>query len=129
MSKQVSLSITATIIPDSGAASNSLKVTGISLAAFDVLEAQDNCITVAAGATETLTPNNTAGAGQSSYLIAARFAAGEPLATQTFSVAVDGGGAEVQNGYIAAGGCTTTVAITNSGANAAEFDLVFYRRI
>lgn len=126
--KTAEINITGIFTPNTGAPTAGLSNLAFASSAFSCAEYQVNVIEIAAGATETLTPNNTAGSGQTAYLVCANFATAEPVATQTFSVNVDAAGAEVQPGLIAAGGLTTTIAITNNGANTADFHYAFYRR-
>lgn len=126
--KTALISISGTFTPNSGAATVGLSTLAFAPSAFEVLEYQANVIEIAAGATEQITPNNTAAAGQTSFIVCANFAAAEPVVSQTFDVNVDGVGAETQPGLIAAGGCTTAIVITNNGSLAADFHYAFYRR-
>lgn len=123
--KTVTLSNTFTATPDSGAPTVGLSSLAFAIDAFNVEEYQVNAITIASATAETLTPNNTAGSGQTAFFVAAKFAAAET--TKTFAFNVDALAAETCPGYIAAGGCTTSVTITNNGALAADFHYIFYR--
>lgn len=125
MAKTVSISSTFTATPDSGAPTVGLSSLAFALDAFNVEEYQVNVITIAAATAETLTPNNTAGSGQTAFFLCAKFATAET--TKTFAFNVDALAAETCPGYIAAGGCTTSVTITNNGALPADFLYIFYR--
>jgi len=126
--KTAQITISGVFTPNVGTPTAGVSNLAFALDAFNVEEYQVNVITIAAGATEVITPQNTAGSGQTSYLVCANFAAAEPVATQTFSINADALAAEVQPGLIAAGGCTTSITILNNGANTADFHYAFYRR-
>ena len=123
--KTITISSTITGTPNTGAPTVGLSILAFSVDAFSVAEYQANVIEIAAGASETLTPNNTAGSGQTAFFIAANFATAET--TKTFAFNVDALAAETCPGYLAAGGCTTSVTITNNGALPADFHYIFYR--